>query len=935
MGATTQTGQSTQAYPAWLEDAVHGAVDRGVAESNKPLQQFTQADGTPSAVAGFTPDQLQAFQSVRDAQGRWTDPLNSANAAAASAGNLSQVGATSGYLSHLDNLNPTTAAAGYQAQLDAVDPIGVVSPYLAHLDNLNPTASAQPWLSGIANTSVAGSASPLVQAASQSSASQVGDYLNPYNDAVTSRLATLAGRNLSENLLPAVNDTFTRAGQFGSGRNADFTARVLRDTQESLLGQQAQTLQQGYQGALGAAATDAARRAGLAGTVGNLTAADVQRMATGANIDQSAIMNDVSKLNTSANISRQATADDMQRILAGANLGQQSIMNDVSKLGTSAGIASNAVAGDRAGALDQARTLSGLANQVQQQSLTDATAQNQIGATQQALNQQQLTEQQQRFNENRDYGRTTLDWLSGLLRGNPTGSTTTTTAPGANWLSQLGGLGLAAYGLYKKNGGRIPYAYGGYSDDDEDESNDSEMLLGGADYDPEEMSGATSTAQLGSADMPTFSDKPVDINTPLGRAQAFLMKQLDSIGPRMDTARDARRTAAVEALKPSRTDADSFDSRFASPLVQMGLGMAASKSPTLLGGVGEGGLAAAQAAQKRLLTSQTQDLTRRKLALDAAKLEESGVNNELRNISSLARITGGSGKTGALSAQAKLKADLDAGRIDEPTYRAGMAKLNRIPPGPQDQSQRPQSPVAKLKADLDAGRIDEETYKAQLARLTQPIPEPVEKAESQGIGKANAERYNIYQAAGTKARVALDNLDATTALLDQVRAQGAAGPLLKNIQSTLQTFGVDPATINLENAGPAEAADALSSALIMSQLGSLGAGISNADRDFIKSQVLGLSNTREGNTLIAEVLRRQHQRAMEVAKLARDYRKSGGDLAGLDDEIEEKLASRPLFDDSFKEKIATVAKTRTSRRSVADRLKELDAEIARRRQGMP
>lgn len=70
-------------------------------------------------------------------------------------------------------------------------------------------------------------------------------YLSPFTNAtnsVNSDLATLAARNLSENLLPAVNDTFIRAGQFGSSGNSDFTERALRDTQQSLLQAQDQNL---------------------------------------------------------------------------------------------------------------------------------------------------------------------------------------------------------------------------------------------------------------------------------------------------------------------------------------------------------------------------------------------------------------------------------------------------------------------------------------------------------------------------------------------------------------------------------------------------------------------------------------------------------------------------------------------------------------------
>jgi hypothetical protein len=58
-------------------------------------------------------------------------------------------------------------------------------------------------------------------------------YLNPYTQDAAQ--ATLSGinRNLTENLLPGINSTFAGAGQFGSSRNADFTNRALRDTQQA------------------------------------------------------------------------------------------------------------------------------------------------------------------------------------------------------------------------------------------------------------------------------------------------------------------------------------------------------------------------------------------------------------------------------------------------------------------------------------------------------------------------------------------------------------------------------------------------------------------------------------------------------------------------------------------------------------------------------
>jgi hypothetical protein len=96
--------------------------------------------------------------------------------------------------------------------------------------------------------------------AGQTSVSNVQDYMNPYTQNVTDRLAQLGARNLSENLLPGVSDAFIKAGSFGGTRMGEFGSRALRDTQESILGQQGQALQQGYTQALGASSADLNRQ---------------------------------------------------------------------------------------------------------------------------------------------------------------------------------------------------------------------------------------------------------------------------------------------------------------------------------------------------------------------------------------------------------------------------------------------------------------------------------------------------------------------------------------------------------------------------------------------------------------------------------------------------------------------------------------------------
>jgi len=68
------------------------------------------------------------------------------------------------------------------------------------------------------------------------------NFMNPYTTNVVNEQARLSNQNLTENVLPGVNSSFTGMGQFGSSRNADFTNRAIRDQQATLTGQQGQTL---------------------------------------------------------------------------------------------------------------------------------------------------------------------------------------------------------------------------------------------------------------------------------------------------------------------------------------------------------------------------------------------------------------------------------------------------------------------------------------------------------------------------------------------------------------------------------------------------------------------------------------------------------------------------------------------------------------------
>lgn len=109
--------------------------------------------------------------------------------------------------------------------------------------------------------------------ANATSVGNVQHYMNPYTQNVTDQIAKMGARNLTENLLPGVSDAFVRSGTFGGTRMGEFGQRALRDTQESILGQQANALQQGYTQALGASQADLARQQGALGQMAQMAQA--------------------------------------------------------------------------------------------------------------------------------------------------------------------------------------------------------------------------------------------------------------------------------------------------------------------------------------------------------------------------------------------------------------------------------------------------------------------------------------------------------------------------------------------------------------------------------------------------------------------------------------------------------------------------------------
>lgn len=232
-GSTTsnQSGSSSTTVnnPQYnnLRDSVLGEARNLI---DRPFTPYTGQAITP-----LTGDQNQAFANIRSNQGNYSPFFNQASAS----------------LDKVAGMNPTDAGMGYIEQAGGMQ-------------------------------TGTDAASPFVNQAGRTFPQAVNEYMSPYIDNVTDRIAELGARNLNEHLLPGIHDTFSggNAAQFGRERHSDIAGRALRDTQEAVLGQQSKALQEGYGQAANIFGADANRSVGLAGTTGQLAQGD--RSATAA-----------------------------------------------------------------------------------------------------------------------------------------------------------------------------------------------------------------------------------------------------------------------------------------------------------------------------------------------------------------------------------------------------------------------------------------------------------------------------------------------------------------------------------------------------------------------------------------------------------------------------------------------------------------------------
>lgn len=353
---------SSSDTPKWMQDAIYNQIQWAQNIANQPYQNY----GKP-LVADLNPLQQQAYQNVQSAQGEWAGPLSQIRAGTGSVANATTAGNLD--LSQNQYLNPNLATGALQ--------------------------TGQTYLSQSANQNIPGAATgnlnramDATEQANQSSVANIQSYMNPYQQSVLDTIAKQGSRNLTENLLPGVSDSFIRAGQFGSGQMGEFGSRALRDTQEAVLQEQSRAAQQGYAQAQQASQADlnrslqsGAQFADIGETQGQLTAQQAQLL---ANLGQT----------------QSGVGEAQQRLgLQGSQAVQGAVSQDLSR---------------ELSALEQ---MAQLTQQQQGMRTADNAALEAAGTAQQGLSQRQLDSQYQQYLAQLNYPKQQMDWLSTQVRG--------------------------------------------------------------------------------------------------------------------------------------------------------------------------------------------------------------------------------------------------------------------------------------------------------------------------------------------------------------------------------------------------------------------------------------------------------------------------------------------------------------------------------------
>jgi hypothetical protein len=270
-------------------------------------------------------------------------------------------------------------------------------------------------------------------------------------------------------LLPAVSDQFIKAGQFGGTRMGEFGSRALRDTQESVLNQQAQAAQSGAFGGARDAIMRAERERNLGTQMGDIQAQGSQaayqqaqqqfnaeqqaRLAAQQANQQAGLTTGTQNLSALLNTQQLGSGQNLQAQLANqqANMNAQQQAEQSKQFGANYGLQGTQTGLQGFSALgSQGQNLYG-------QTTGNMNLQNALGTQQQQQVQNMLNVGNQNYMAEQNYPYKQIGFMSDVVRGAPLsnlGSELYKAQPSA--FNQVAGLGTSLFGAtMKAKGGSI------------------------------------------------------------------------------------------------------------------------------------------------------------------------------------------------------------------------------------------------------------------------------------------------------------------------------------------------------------------------------------------------------------------------------------------------------------------------------------------------
>lgn len=641
------TTTSVQSLPDWITGPAKSTIEQAQA-----AQTATTAQGyQPLQYAGLNDTQTGAIDKTKIDIGGWTPEFADAQGRVAYA-----------------ETQPSALAAG--------------SDFINAAGNQSSLSTATPWLgaAGATAQNTLGSVQPYLSSASQTAPSAIRSYMSPYTSSVVNEIGRLGSRNLTENILPNINDTFIGSGQFGSDRNAMTIGRAIRDTGADIAGKQASALEQGYGTAGSLFESDAARQGGLAATVGGLN------LGTSGQLAQ-----------IGSTAGALTNADAARQLQAGTALGSLAATSSQQYL-------------------DQARAAAALSAQQQGQNQSDTAALFRAGGVQQ--NDANIANQVAQANAQgtQQFPEQQLSWLNSIIRGTQSPVTTSTTGPNST-AKDVGALGLLAAGMGSKYGwfgmkgggrvrpipgddfsplsayGRKRLAEGGYLDDEDEDyypdsggppdaesGSDSQYIRGGDGG----GTGALSILRPSGGDIPMASAGALASASPLRERLGSSLDNSD-----IKAAQDDVASLQKEALR-SRTREKGWGD---DPLILTALGALASPSAKPFQAFGQGALSAIDIGLKERREDFKSDREGRLAALKAAQQRLSDLVSLRRtdqlDRTVLGRLEAGDARNATSEKNANIRANAPSTTIRD------MTGMGFDPTNPEDQAA-----YAKFKAGM-------------------------------------------------------------------------------------------------------------------------------------------------------------------------------------------------------------------------------------------